>query len=120
QPVAFIGAALLVVLTAAKPTWSRETLDQQAAKVDEQSGIAWYDAKLLTVEGQGWNETKSPYDRLPAKAEETVRSAVWSLSRHSAGIAVRFATASPELHVRWELISDRLDMPHMPATGVSG
>jgi lysophospholipase L1-like esterase len=49
-----------------------------------------------------------------------VREAVWNLSRQSAGLTVRFVTNSPEIHARWTLTSDRLDMPHMPATGVSG
>jgi hypothetical protein len=32
----------------------------------------------------------------------------------------RFTTDSPTIHVHYELRSDRLAMPHMPATGVSG
>ena len=43
------------------------------------------------------------YDRFPAKAEGTVRGAVWNLSRHSAGIAVRFATDSKQVRVRYRL-----------------
>jgi hypothetical protein len=57
---------------------------------------------------------------LPAKAEQTVRAAVWNLSRHSAGMAVRFRTDATTIKARWTLTSDRLEMPHMPATGVSG
>ena len=82
--------------------------------------IDWYDVKNLDLEGQGWTETKAPYDRLPAKAEGKVRDAVWNLSRHSSGMAVRFVTDSPAIHARWTLTSSSLAMPHMPATGVSG
>jgi len=60
------------------------------------------------------------YDRLPAKAEGVVRDAVWNLSRDSAGMLVRFETDSPEIHVQYHLYRERLAMPHMPATGVSG
>ncbi len=80
----------------------------------------WHDARKLPIEGQGWTDTKAPYDRLPAKAEGVVRDAVWTLSRHSSGIVVPFTTDAPEIKVRWTLTSDRLAMPHMPATGVSG
>ncbi len=80
----------------------------------------WYDVRVADVEGQGWTDLKAPFDRLPAKAEKTVRSAVWSLSRHSAGLMVRFTTDASEIKARWTLTSDRLAMPHMPATGVSG
>ena len=45
---------------------------------------------------------------------------VWGWGKHSAGLCVRFQTTAHTLSVRWELTSDSLAMPHMPATGVSG
>lgn len=86
----------------------------------EQDGVRWFDIRQLGVEGQGWQDTAAPYDRLPAKAQGKVRDAVWNLSRHAAGLCVRFVTDSDTLHARWTLTSERLAMPHMPATGVSG
>lgn len=80
----------------------------------------WYDVREMTVEGKGWTDTKSFFDRLPAKAEGVVRPPVWDLSRDSAGLCVRFTTDATSLRARWKLRSDRLAMPHMPATGVSG
>ncbi|HEY6169040.1 MAG TPA: SGNH/GDSL hydrolase family protein [Verrucomicrobiae bacterium] len=80
----------------------------------------WFDIRQLGVEGQGWTDTKAPYDRLPAKAEGKVRAPVWSLSRNSAGMCVRFVTDATTLHARWAVISSNLAMPHMAATGVSG
>lgn len=82
--------------------------------------MVWHDLAALDLEGQGWKRTKAPYDRLPVKAEGTVRGPVWSLSRHSAGLALRFLTDATAIHARWSLTSSRLAMPHMPATGVSG
>ena len=87
-------------------------------RVDE--GVAWYDASHWGVEGKGWTETARYYDRLPAKAEGVVRGPVWSLSRHSAGMAVLFETDASKIMVRYRLHSGNLAMPHMPATGVSG
>lgn len=86
----------------------------------EEGGIVWYEVGQLGVEGQGFSDTVSRYDRLPGRAQGKVREAVWSLSRHSAGLCVRFVTDATSIDVRWELTSDRLSMPHMPATGVSG
>ena len=97
-----------------------DVLDPASAKVDEKLGILWYDVKNLDVEGKGWTETKAFYDRFPAKAEGKVRPDVWNLSRHSAGLAARFITDAPTIHARWTLTSKRLEMPHMPSTGVSG
>ncbi|MBI3882423.1 MAG: SGNH/GDSL hydrolase family protein [Verrucomicrobia bacterium] len=80
----------------------------------------WFDIRQLGVEGQGWDDTKAPYDRLPAKAEAKVRGAVWGLSRNSAGMHVRFTTDATTIQARWAVTSSNLAMPHMAATGVSG
>lgn len=80
----------------------------------------WRDVRKLTVEGQGWSDVKAPFDRLPARAEGKMPRAVWPLSRHSAGICVRFVADAPALHARWVVTSPQLAMPHMAATGVSG
>lgn len=80
----------------------------------------WRDARALGIEGKGWTDTKSFYDRLPARAEHAVRPDVWNLSRDSAGMSVRFVTDAPTIAARWSLRRSNLAMPHMPATGVSG
>lgn len=115
------AASLAWCLTAALPDASaREPVGPKLAKVDRETGIAWYDAKAIGIEGQAWHDTKSPFDRLPAKAEGIVRAPVWELSHHSAGLLIPFTTSSPTIHARWSLTAARLEMPHMPATGVSG
>ncbi len=91
--------------------------DTEAAEAPE---LTWTDARELAVEGRGWTETAAPYDRLPAKAKDLVRAPVWDLSHHSAGYCVHFETDAPVIHVKWELTTANLAMPHMPATGVSG
>jgi lysophospholipase L1-like esterase len=87
---------------------------------DAKPQLTWHDARNLPIEGKGWQDTKKFYDRLPARAEKRVRSSVWALSQNSAGMCVRFISDSDTISVRWVLRSDRLDMPHMPASGVSG
>jgi lysophospholipase L1-like esterase len=82
--------------------------------------IHWRDANSLEIEGKGWVDTAGPFDRLPDSAQSKVSPAVWHLSKHSAGICIRFVTDAAAVNVRWSLTSDSLDMPHMPATGVSG
>lgn len=82
--------------------------------------LEWIDADTLQVEGRAFEDRNSTWDRLPSEAEGVVRDPVWNLSRHSAGIAIRFKTDSPSVSVRWRLRSGDLAMPHMPATGVSG
>ncbi len=69
------------------------------------------------IEGQGWSGIG--YTRLPDKAEGVVRNPVWSLSRHAAGLAIRFTTDADSLQIEYEVDGNHA-MNHMPATGVSG
>ena len=72
------------------------------------------------IRGQGWpNELKGTYNRLPDRAEKTIRKAVWDLSRHSAGISIAFRSDAPQIKIRYQ-VSGSFNMPHMPSTGVSG
>ena len=82
--------------------------------------IVWRSATDFEIEGRGWTDTEAPFDRLPARAKADVPASVWNLGKQSAGLCIRFRTAAPAVSVRWELTSDNLAMPHMPATGVSG
>ncbi|MGV8878459.1 MAG: SGNH/GDSL hydrolase family protein [Sphingobacteriaceae bacterium] len=75
---------------------------------------------VYVLEGQAWpNEMKDYYGRLPARAESLVRPAVWSLSKNSAGLQLRFQTDAKEIVIKY-VTSGNLQMAHMPATGVSG
>lgn len=79
--------------------------------------IAWFAGHDLGVEGRGWDDTEHFWNRLPARAKEVVPPMVWTLSQQTAGMAVRFASDSPELNVIW---SGGGAMNHMAASGVSG
>lgn len=113
-------ATLMFAVALVSSSNAGDKIDSAKGVADPEGNVVWYDLRLLDVEGQGWRETKAPFDRLPGKAEGVVRDPVWSLSRHSAGLCARFVTDATTIHARWTLISDRLAMSHMPATGVSG
>ncbi|MGF1558839.1 MAG: SGNH/GDSL hydrolase family protein [Flavobacteriaceae bacterium] len=83
------------------------------------SNFDWHEVPSdnTQFEGQGWKNIG--FNRLPDKAEKTVRDAVWSLSRNSAGLGMRFTTDSDSLIVEYQ-VDGNLDMRHMPATGASG
>jgi hypothetical protein len=82
----------------------------------------WHDVTKWGVEGRILpdQERLRWFDRLPAAAKKTVTPAVWSHSRDSAGMMVRFKTDATAISVHYKLSKGRLSMPHMPATGVSG
>lgn len=95
---------------------------EMAERAKAADGLLWFDVTLGDVEGRILpNQSRERwFDRFPASAQKTVTSNVWNLSRHSAGMMVRFETDSTEIHVDYELLSRNLAMSHMPATGVSG
>jgi len=71
------------------------------------------------VHGQGWSELRHTYNRLPQKAEGVVPESVWWLSKHSAGLSLRFRTDASSLTIRYG-VSEGLAYPHMQTTGKSG
>ncbi len=88
-----------------------------------QEKIKWWNpavSEIWVIEGQGWpGELAASYDRLPARAEKTVRPAVWNLSRNSSGLMIRFRSNAERIVVRYQ-VAGPMNMPHMPSTGVSG
>ena len=82
--------------------------------------LDWHDARKFSVEGLGFSDLKSPYDRLPSRAENVVRQAVWDLSRDSSGVLVRFAANTAAIHARWTLTGKTLAAPTITATASSG
>jgi hypothetical protein len=91
-------------MLAALPLVSAAETDPPKAKPSPDDTTVWYDCKDLVVEGKGWTETQSFYDRLPAKAEGKVTPSVWGLSHHRAGMCVPFTSDAPSIEVRWSLL----------------
>ena len=89
----------------------------------EITSINWWNpinSDVPIISSQAWsNEVQSIYHRLPARSEQAVRKPVWELSKHSAGLSIRFWTNAKNIQVRYK-VKGAIEMPHMPATGVSG
>ena len=98
-------------------------LAQQASFAQAISSITWWNPaqnEFNVIEGQGWpDNTAATYDRLPKDAEKKVRESVWDLSKHTAGLSIRFRSNSSNIIVRYK-VNGEYAMPHMPSTGVSG
>jgi hypothetical protein len=91
-----------------------------AAAMAQSPEIDWHDARKYSVEGLGFKDLASPFDRLPARAAKEVREAVWNLSRDSSGVLVRFMANTTAIHARWTLGGTTLAGPTMTATAQSG
>ena len=87
---------------------------------EPEEALDWHNVRDWGIEGKGWSDTLRYFDRLPGKAEGLVPEPVWNLSRQSAGMCAHFVTDAPDIHVRYDLLNERLAMSHMPASGVSG
>lgn len=79
----------------------------------------YVDAKDLRIINKGWENTARTYTRLPAHLEELARPDLWNRSECSSGIAVRFATDSKRIGVKYELLWNT-HMIHMADTGLKG
>ena len=84
--------ASAAVSTLAFGGWARNDAPPPA-KLD------WHNVEDWGLEGKGFDDTALYYDRLPARAEQKVRTPVWNLSRHSAGMVTRFNTDATSISV---------------------
>jgi hypothetical protein len=85
--------------------------------MDPFTDIKYFEASSFEIKGKYHKENN--FYRLPSKYENIVRSVVWSLSKQSAGISVRFSTNSPIISAKWILISNS-NMANMSKIGSCG
>ena len=53
--------------------------------------FTWYDGEQLQIEGKGWRNTSSLYERLPKTTTKAMLTEdVWSFKKHTAGFHFRF------------------------------
>lgn len=73
--------------------------------VSSKAQLKWYnpmDTGFPVIQNQGFtDEIGKTYVRLPDRAKEKVRDAVWYLSRNSAGLAICFYSNAPEIKIRY-------------------
>lgn len=81
----------------------------------------WIDGTALPMEGRGFavEQLATAYDRLPASCTNKVTDGVAEHLVNTAGLCCRFSTDSSRLRIRWTPRSPKLEMHHMPSTGMS-
>ncbi len=84
--------------------------------------MSWYGAAQFGIEGKGWPDsaTKTPFYRLPAKAETMVNKDVWQRGSNSAGLHVTFTTDASLIAVRWRLSNPSFYTPSLSSLSVAG
>nr|WP_227740383.1 SGNH/GDSL hydrolase family protein [Salegentibacter sp. BLCTC] len=81
------------------------------------SDLQYFKGLKFNINGKYHSEES--FSRLPLYYKKIVRPKVWSLSKNSSGISIRFKTNSPDISVKWEL-SNFSDNSNMNRIGVSG
>ena len=118
-----LGMVTIVSLVVSFYTITEATKKETIQLTREAEKVKWWnpkDSDIHVIEGQAWSENlETPFDRLPIDAKEKVRNSVWSLSKNTAGLSIRFRSNASNIVVKYKL-QGAISMPHMPATGVSG
>lgn len=91
-----------------------------ALSAQEKIEVTWYDAAALGIDGKGWTDTKTAFDRLPERAQKLVPEGVWNRSSNSAGMSVSFATNATTVIVRWKLRHPSISSPYLSSMSVAG
>ncbi len=73
----------------------------------------------LRLINKGFDDTPTRYSRLPAALHDSVRQELWDLSLCSSGLALRFATDSPRIGLKYNLLRN-FHMNHMTDAGIKG
>ncbi len=116
----FLTAAVATTATLSR-TFAQESRPATTQSADAvPDNVVWHDVRDWGIEGRAFDDTESYFDRLPGRAKNVVRKEVWNLSRDSSGMSAEFEADTDAVYVRYVLAKERLAMPHMPATGVSG
>lgn len=81
----------------------------------------------LRIEGLAWHQenraTSQPYARLPLRIQnwfQSLNPVAWDESLRPSGGLIRFVSDTGTFRIRVLHDDDRLELPHMPRTGVSG
>lgn len=90
------------------------------ATADEKKApLKYVDALDFRMINKGFDDTETPYTRLPKYLQDSVRADLWNRQQCSSGLGIRFSTNSTRVGVRYTLLWDT-HMFHMADTGLKG
>lgn len=89
------------------------------SKAEDKKELKYINAQELRVINKGFDDTFGDYTRIPKWMKDSVRPTLWERAQCSSGIAIRFATNSKRIGVKYTLLWDT-HMLHMADTGLKG
>ncbi len=81
--------------------------------------LQYYNALDFRMINKGFNNSETPYFRIPAYLKDSVRTTLYERQRNTAGEAIRFRTNSRVVAIRYNLLTN-MYMAHMAPTGIKG
>ncbi len=90
-----------------------------SAQAENEEPWQLVNAQDLRIINKGWKDTGRDYARIPVWLKDSVRPDLWDRTQCSSGIAVRFATDSKRIGVKYRLLKN-FHMVHMADTGTKG
>lgn len=89
------------------------------ASAQDASSLKYYDALKFRMINKGFDNTLTPFTRIPAYLKDSVRHDLWERAKCSSGIGFRFATDSKTIGLHYNLLWNT-HMMHMADTGLKG
>lgn len=89
------------------------------AKSNTPKELKYTDALQFRMINKGFENCFSPYGRIPASLQDSIRPDLWARGKCSAGLGIRFCTNSTTIGARYHL-SQNFHMMHMADTGTKG
>lgn len=86
---------------------------------EDKKELKYVNALDLRMINKPFENSLTPYTRIPAYLKDSVRPTLWERAQCSSGMAVRFATNSKSVGVRYNLLWNT-HMAHMADTGLKG
>lgn len=81
--------------------------------------LKYVDALQFRMINKGFNDTETPFTRLPVYLKDSVRPDLWNRQQCSSGLGIRFSTNSTRVGVKYTLLWNT-HMYHMADTGLKG
>ena len=94
-----------------------------AVQAEEKKELRYVNALEFRMINKGFDNTLTPYTRIPAYLKDSIMQdstrGLWDRSRNSSGLAIRFASNSKRIGIRYNLTWN-FHMAHMADTGIKG
>ena len=107
---------IMLLVAAALAFCTQVAVAQDFTSIDT---LVFHDALKFRLINKPFDNSLTPFTRIPAYLKDSVRPDLWERAKCSSGMGIRFATNSTAIAVRYNLLTN-MHMAHMADTGIKG